>query len=259
MPARKSIFITGAASGIGLATARLFAEKGWYVGGGDVSVERLAALELKTGGIGCCFSVMDVTETESVRAALEKFSAATGGNMDILFNCAGILRMGLHHKIPLEEQKRTVDVNFNGILNCIHASLDLLKTTPESRIINMSSASAVYGTPELAVYSAVKFAVKGLTEALNIEFERLGIHVCDVMAPYVNTPMIADSDVKAASVSRLGVHLEARDVAEVVWKAAGRKKVHYRVGWFINVLMLLTWAFPFSRRVATKYLAMSAK
>lgn len=259
MPEQKSIFITGVASGIGLATARVFAEKGWYVGGGDVSENRLAALESEIGSTGCRFSVMDVTDIKSVCLAVQDFSTATGGKMDVLFNCAGIIRMGVHHEIALEDQKRIVDVNFNGILNCIHASLGLLKRTPGSRIINMSSASAVYGTPELAVYSAIKFAVKGLTEALNIEFEPLGIHVCDVMAPYVKTPLIIDSAVKAGSVSRLGVRLEPRDVAVVVWKAVVRKRVHFRVGWFLNVLMLLSWAFPFGRRMMTKFIALSAK
>lgn len=256
---KKSIFITGVASGIGRATARLFSEKGWFVGGGDVAEDKLMSVALEIGSEGCCFSPMDVTDIKSVGLAMAAFSEASGGKMDILFNCAGILRMGRHHEIPIEDHQQVVAVNLSGILNCIHASFDLLGNTPGSRIINMSSASALYGTPELAVYSATKFAVRGLTEALNIEFEPRGIHVCDVMAPYVKTPMIINAAVKATSVSRLGVRLQPMDVASVVWKAAARKKVHWRVGYFLKLVMPLQWAFPFANRLMVRILSFSGK
>ncbi|WP_319407011.1 SDR family NAD(P)-dependent oxidoreductase [uncultured Desulfosarcina sp.] len=154
-----------------------------------------------------CFRIVDVTRPDSVRAAADHLARWTGGQLDVLFNNAGVLYMGHHETISLELKKRTVDVNLIGILNGIDACFDLLKATPGATIINISSASALYGTPELAVYSAKKAAVGALTDALNIEFEPLGIHVCDVMALYVRTPMITSSPVAAASVSRLGVHI----------------------------------------------------
>jgi len=259
MSEMKSAFITGAASGIGRATACLFAEKGWFVGLFDANEQLLRSLEAEIGTERCCSRLMDVTDPADVRRAVAFFSEMAGGRMDVLFNCAGILNMGHHHRIPLEAHQRIVDVNFSGILNCIHASMDLLRTRPGSRIINMSSASAVYGTPELAVYSATKCAVRGLTEALNIEFEPLGIIVCDVMAPYVRTPMITDSAVKASSVDRLGIRLQPEDVARVVWKAAHGKKVHWRVGLLLTGVMLLSWAAPFGKRSVMKLLAFSGK
>ncbi|MFO7560661.1 MAG: SDR family oxidoreductase [Desulfobacterales bacterium] len=236
---KKSIFITGAASGIGKATAELFSEKGWYVGLFDVNEEDLSKLYSTIGSQNGCMKKVDVTDPEEIEEAVDFFVENTGGKMDVLFNCAGILRMGYHDKIPLDDQKKIVDINFQGILNCIDTCFDVLKQTAGSRIINMSSGSAVYGTPELAVYSATKFAVRGLTEALNIEFEDYDIWVCDVMAPYVNTPMIQSAPQKASSVSLLGVNLSPRQVAEVVWKAANGRKIHWVVSRKLKLLMLL--------------------
>ena len=84
----------------------------------------------------------------------------------------------------------------------------------------MSSGSAGYGIPELAVYSSTKHAVKGITEALNIEFESYDIFVCDIMPNYVATPMVNDAEHQAKSVEKMGVNLTTQQVAEVVWKAA---------------------------------------
>ena len=254
MAPRKSIFITGAASGIGRAAALHFARQGWFVGLGDINKRALDDLQQEVGGENACILVMDVARQESVQAAGEAFDAQTKGRMDVLFNCAGILRMGPHWKIPIEDQTRIVSINLNGVLQCIQAGLPLLRRTAGATVINMSSASAVYGGPELAVYSATKFAVRGLTEALDIEFEPLGIRVCDIMVPYVATPMIMDAEVKATSVQRLGVHIRPEQVAWVVWRAAHGRRLHWKVGGTIRVLMVGMWALPFARRFLVKTL-----
>lgn len=236
----KSIAITGAASGIGKATAELFYSRGWYVGLFDVNENDLTSLFLKFDAQKACMKKMDVTDPESVKDAIHFFSEKTNGKMTVLFNCAGIIQMGHHEKIPLKIQKKIVDVNLIGILNCIDASFNILKNTEHGRIINMSSGSAVYGTPELAVYSSTKFAVRGLTEALNIEFEDQGIWVCDIMAPYVSTPMIMNAEQKASSVGKLGVRISPDQVAGIVWKAACGRKVHWIVSLHLKLLMILT-------------------
>lgn len=254
----KSIFITGAASGIGKATALLFARKGWIVGAVDLNEAALNQLGEEIGGGNILLKIADVTRPESLREAAEAVGRRTGGRLDVLFNNAGTIAMGHHQAIPLEKQKRIVEINLVGVLNGIAACLDLLKGTAGARIINMSSASALYGTPELAVYSATKAAVKALTEALNIEFEPLGIHVCDIMAPYVRTPMIVKAAVAATSVTRLGVHLSPQDVARVVWRAAHGKKVHWEVGFMMRLLRWSILLFPFAQRPMVKMLGFSA-
>src|SRR4051794_38040098 len=91
---RQSIFITGAASGMGRETARLFHSKGWFVGGYDVNDEGLAALRAELGPEDCVVRKLDVTDRADYRAALAEFGEATGGRMDILYNNAGIGRGG---------------------------------------------------------------------------------------------------------------------------------------------------------------------
>jgi len=236
---RKSIAITGAASGIGKATAEMFFSKGWYVGLFDINEKDLTSLFSKFDEKSACMRKMDVSDPESVKDAIHFFSEKTDGKMNVLFNCAGILQMGHHEKIPLKTQKKIVDINLTGMLNCIDASFHILKNTDGSRIINMSSGSAIYGTPELAVYSSTKFAVRGLTEALNIEFEDQGIWVCDIMAPFVNTPMIMKAVQKASSVSNLGVWVSSDQVAGIVWKAAHGRRVHWIVSVHLKLLMIL--------------------
>ncbi len=246
---KKFIFITGAASGIGKETALFFAKKGWFVGLYDVNENALESLAKTIGTQNCGYKEMDVTNTASVNEAIEHFSKFSEGKMDLLFNCAGVLHMGFFDEIDPDLQKKIVEVNFLGVVQCIYAALPLLKRTKQSRIVNMNSSSSVYGTPELATYSATKFALKGLTEALNIEFERFGVHVCDIMVPYVNTPLL-DRSRKANSIDRLGIKIEPSQVANLVWKASRKRKTHWSFG--LKPLLLLSWLFPFAKKPAVK-------
>lgn len=123
----------------------------------------------------------------------------------------------------------------------------------------MSSASAVYGVPELATYSASKFAVRGLTEALSIEFEQYDITVSDIMAPYVQTPMLTEASRIATSVDRLGVNLTPEMVAKTVWKAAHGKKVHWKTGFVLKLIVFASSCFPFANRTAIRILCHSNK
>ncbi len=137
------------------------------------------------------------------------------------------------------------------IINGIYSSLELLKQTDNSCIISMCSASAVYGTPDLATYSATKFAVRGLTEALDIEFERHGITVCDISVPYVQTPML-EQETKAASIEKTGIHITPEEVALIVWNASSGRKLHWSRRMRLNYFLF--WLFPFMRRGVVKKL-----
>lgn len=223
----KSLFVTGAASGIGKATAELFAARGWAVGCYDVDLSgaRAVAASLDERGVVVRHGRLDVTSQESWRTAVADFEQATG-RMDVLFNSAGILRMGRFEEVSPEACRQQLDVNVMGVILGIQTALPLLARS-KGRIVNMSSASAVYGQPDLAVYSASKFAVRALTEALDIELRDRGVTVCDVMPGYVDTPMVHDQTRRAPSLSKLGIKLTAADVAAVVWKAAHGRAVHY--------------------------------
>src|SRR6266853_2169607 len=113
---RKSIFITGAAYGMGRETARLFGEKGWFVGGYDVNSEGLKSLEVELGAANCVVRRLDVTDRADYRTALAEYARATDGEMDILFNNAGIGRGGMFETQSFEEVMAVVNTNFVGVL-----------------------------------------------------------------------------------------------------------------------------------------------
>lgn len=101
MSSRKNIFITGAASGIGRETALYFARQGWFVGIVDVNRMGLLSLQQEIGEGNCCVGLMDVTNVQDVKEAVSAFTSKTGGKMDVLFNNAGIVRMGPNEEITL--------------------------------------------------------------------------------------------------------------------------------------------------------------
>lgn len=258
----KAIFVTGAASGIGRATSFLFARRGFRVGCYDVDVDgvRTVAEEVDraAGSNITCHGRIDVTNEDSWSAAVADFEAHTH-RMDVLFNCAGILRTGRFEDVPPAECRKQLDVNVMGVVLGIQKSLPLLERTAReharSVIVNMSSASATYGQPELAVYSATKFAVRALTEALDVELRPRKIHVCDVMPGYVDTPMVHAQRHTPRSLDRLGVRLTAEDVAEVVWKAAHGRGLHYIPQRDVALMSRLGGLLPEATRVVMRRLA----
>ena len=227
----KTIFITGAAAGIGCETARLFHARGWKIGVYDVDSQGVELL-LAELGPGASGSALDVTDAGAFAQALHDF-AGHHGRLDVLLNNAGIASVGDFESIDTERHARIVDINIKGVINGCHAALSWLRQTPDSRVINLASASAIYGTPGFASYSASKFAVRGLSEALNIEWRRYGIRVFDLLPVFVNTAMVTPMRGNAI-VRRLGVHLRASDVAATVWRAANSRR-HRRVHWYVGM------------------------
>ena len=227
---RKSIFITGAASGMGRETARLFGEKGWFVGGYDVNEQGLDDLKAELGPENCLVRRLDVTNREDYRAALDDFGPAANGRLDILYNNAGIGRGGPFAEQPFEDILAVVQVNLVGVLIGIYEAIPLLKATPGSLCFTTSSSSATFGMPGIAVYSATKHAVKGLTEALSIEFKAMGVRVADVLPGLIDTPILPPGAIAAAPKEGMFRAIPPVEVAKVVWEAyhdAGR------LHWFV--------------------------
>ncbi len=252
----KSIFITGAAKGIGKATARFFAEKGWFVGLYDIDEAALLALHQEIGKEKSCYGKLDVCNESEVKQSVEHFATYTHNKMDVLLNNAGILAMGFFENISLEKQKKMIDVNIWGVVATTFYALPLLKNTPKSQIINLSSASAIYGVPEFCVYASTKHAIRGFTEGLEIELNRYGIRVSDIMPPFVNTDMLRKAEYKAWSVGAMGVHLQAEDVARVIWQATQSHRTHHVITLKLKILNLLGAWFPFLRKTLMKKLTM---
>lgn len=234
---RKSIFVTGAASGIGKATAKLFADRSWFVGVYDVNEDGLAETVKEIGEENCVSAKLDVRSREDWNAAIDAFGKATDGRMTVLFNNAGVGRHGWFEEMSGEDNDWVVDVNVKGVINGVQAALPLLRDTPGSRIVNTASTAGVFGAPKLAVYSATKFAVRGLTEALDVEFSNLGIRVTSLMPWFIDTPILDMGKAEGANEKMSDmIREQGQDVypvelaAEKAWDAAHGKDTHYMAG-----------------------------
>ena len=130
----------------------------------------------------------------------------------------GSVLTGRLDTIPLADQQRAVEVNVTGVLNSCHTAYPYLRAAPGAQVVNLCSASAIYGQPELATYSATKFAVRGLTEALDLEWEDDDITVTAIWPLFVNTAMVDGMDVGAQR--RLGVRLPPRTLPPRSWMSS---------------------------------------
>jgi len=231
MPAmgRKSIFITGAASGIGRATAVLFAARGWFVGAYDLNQAGLATLLAEIGPENGVVGRLDVTDKAAFEAVLADFATHTGGTLDLLFNNAGIGRGSPFADQPFEDMLALVNVNLIGVLIGIHLALPLLKATPNSLCFTTSSSSATYGMPNIAVYSATKHAVKGLTEALAIEFRAFGVRAADTLPGLIDTGILPPGAAAMAPTEGPFRLTPPSAVAQAVWDAYGSDRLHWYV------------------------------
>lgn len=245
---RPAILITGAAAGIGLAVAERFARAGWFVGFYDLNTEAVQAHLRRLCPEHGIAGRLDVAQASDWVGALADFSQASGGRLDVLFNNAGVSVTRPFEQAELARHHLVVDVNLKGVINGCHTAHALLRATPGSRVINMCSASALHGQPELASYSATKAAVRSLTEALDIEWRHHGIRVVDVLPLFVDTAMVRDDVSRMQTVKLLGVRLTADDVAATVWSLARRTPrrlpVHTHVGLQTKFFALLSKLSP---------------
>src|SRR3984957_18030418 len=190
----KSVFITGAASGMGREGAKLFHGKGWRVGAVDRSADRLATLTQELAAERLWTRVVDVTDKADLDGALADFCADNvGGGLDMMWNNAGIGESGWFEDVPYEATMRLIDVNYKAVVTGAYGSLPYLKKTPGSLMFSTSSSSGTYGMPRIAVYSSTKHAVKGLTEALSVEWHRHGVRVADVLPGLIDTPILTST------------------------------------------------------------------
>ena len=226
---RKSIFITGAASGMGRATAVLFARNGWFVGGYDLDGAGLASLATEVGARNGVFGFLDVTDRPSFQGAMDAFGAATGGRLDLMFSNAGIAVGGLFDEMPWEDVMKVVNVNFLGVMIGIRAAIPLLRATSGSLCLVNASSSAIFGTAGIGVYSATKHAVRGLVEALSIELKRYGVRASDLLPGLVDTAILSEPMRAMAPAEGMWRLVQPQEVAEVVWSAYHSDTLHWYV------------------------------
>jgi NAD(P)-dependent dehydrogenase (short-subunit alcohol dehydrogenase family) len=173
--------VTGGASGIGLATARLLAERGAGVVCLDLATE---APEAPLGYVRA-----DLTDDGAVRAAVAAAAERLGG-LDIVVNNAGVGAVGTVEANPDDEWHRVFDVNVVGIVRVTRAALPHLRASANAVVVNTCSIAATVGLPDRALYSATKGAVQSLTLAMAADHLAEGIRVCCVNPGTADTPWV---------------------------------------------------------------------
>jgi NADP-dependent 3-hydroxy acid dehydrogenase YdfG len=234
---QKSVFVTGAAAGIGRATALSFAKMGYTIGAYDIDEVGLKSLadEVDRLGAKVITGHLDVTDADEMAQRVGEFAQGAGGRLDVMVNNAGVLLSGRFEDIAVRAHHAEIDVNTKGVVNGLHAAFPHLRSTPGAVVVNLASASAIYGQAELANYSATKFFIRAITEALDIEWRRYGIRVVDIWPLYVKTAMT--KGVKTGTTDSLGIRLTAQDVADAIleavdpsWPRRLLHQVHFPVG-----------------------------
>ena len=180
--------VTGAASGIGRATAERLAAEGARVCCVDVQVEPLEALVGQIGG-GASAHACDVADEAQVNATVAA-CIARHGRLDVLCNVAGILRFDHFHELRTADWQRILGVNLTGTFLMCRAAIPHLLAT-RGNIVNVASTAAIAGQPWAAAYAASKGGVLALTHTLAVDYVKQGLRVnavlpCDIVTPIMN-------------------------------------------------------------------------
>ncbi len=246
----KTVLITGASSGIGLAAARKFRDNGWRVFG-------LCRREFSEEGVE--YVRCDVTDEERVKAAFAEIKDRAG-SLDLLVNCAGIGISGAAVFTEKDAAEKQMSINFIGVATVVRHAFPLLRES-RGRIINISSAAAVFSIPFQAFYSASKAALNSYSKALAGELKRFGISVTALMLGDTNTGFtaareksVSGEELYGGSISRSVSVMEKDEKngyppeknADFIYRTALRRSVApvYTVGGKYKILTFIMRFLP---------------
>ena len=191
--AGKTALITGAASGMGRATAHLFADEGANVAVTDLTQDGVGKVveEIRSAGGSAEGWVLDVTDKSQIQSVVMEIGDHFGG-LDILINNAGFSgHMSVEDDAFEENWQRHLDGLLTAHVRLIRAALPLLKVSGEGRIVNISSTEGLGATPEIAPYTSAKHGVIGLTRSLAVELPKYGITVNCICPGAIHTGITA--------------------------------------------------------------------
>lgn len=185
--------VTGAASGIGRASARLFAEEGAKVVAADWNGQAGAATveEIRRVGLEATFCCTDVSKANEVEAMVGRAVEAYG-RLDVLFNNAAVQIMGTLASTSEEDWDRIHSVNLKGVFLCSKHAIPQMVRHGGGSVVNMASALGLVGDPGLAAYCAAKGGVIALTKAAAMGYGPQGVRVNCICPGDVDTPMVTD-------------------------------------------------------------------
>lgn len=227
----KSVVITGGSDGIGLATARAFAQKGARLAllARDAARLQQAAATLRRESpdapdpmtVSC-----DVADADAVRKAFQKLHDAAGP-VDVLINNAGVSAYGPAEETPLATARSVMEVDYFGAIHCILAALPAMRARGSGTIVGIASVAALHGIPYLSAYGSAKAALATYCQALRAELAGTGIDVLLVYPGYTQTDLF-DKEERCGNVRRPAEPYEpAERVAAAVVRAVekGRREV----------------------------------
>jgi SDR family mycofactocin-dependent oxidoreductase len=233
--AERVALITGAARGIGAATVRALAARGWSVVAADRDADdprlpyALGRLDDLPAAVVRCAA--DVTDLDSLAAAVALAEERFGG-LDAVIAAAGVIAGGAPHwEVPVEQERAVLDVDLAGVLNAARVAVPALLRRPEprdGRFVAVASAAAVRGLPRLAAYCAAKAGVAGFVRALAVELGGTGVTANAVSPGSTRTAMLDETarlyGIAAedfAAQQPLGRLLEPDEVAALIaWLAS---------------------------------------
>jgi NAD(P)-dependent dehydrogenase (short-subunit alcohol dehydrogenase family) len=186
---RKTVLVTGAASGIGKETAIRFSNAGYLVYATDKDTLNLKALEAR----GCRTLYLDVTLEESIVEAVARINRETSG-VDILVNNAGYGQNGTIEEVPIEAIKQQYDVNVFGLIRVTQEVLPGMRARRSGRIINVGSVGGEFTTPGASIYHSTKYALESITDGMRGELRSFGIDVVLIKPGGVRTNFIHTSN-----------------------------------------------------------------
>jgi len=219
----KVVVITGAASGIGRATANAFARERAMLVLSDINSDRLSQVGREIGALGvrCLTEIADVSSEDSMRRFAERVHDAVGA-VHVLVNNAGIGYLGSFVGSPLSSWRRVLDINLMGVVHGCHFFLPrMIEAGGPRRIVNVASLAGVAPAPNMSAYAASKFAVMGLSDVLAMELTATAVGVTTVCPGIINTEITAvranvAESVPAAALAKLQAYYAANGAAPEV-------------------------------------------
>jgi short-subunit dehydrogenase len=242
----KIIVITGAAGGIGSATARLLAKEGAVLVLTDIRNDELEALsrELAAAGAKTLVHVHDVRDPESWKALTDRVQAELGP-IDILINNAGVVHPGAAEELSQDKLMQQIQVNLMGTINGCRAALRVMKPRGQGKIVNVASLGGIVPMSGEAIYSATKAAIRYYTLSLAAELHDSPVDVAVVCPDSVDTPQLAyEMQHDEAVLSFIGTALKPEKVAKGIHKAIRKNKPEILVPGGFGSIYRLAMAFP---------------
>lgn len=252
------VVITGASSGIGQATAELFARRGAHLVLAARNVEALEDVATRCRSAGATATVVrtDVTDSGDTRA-LADAAASTMGGVDVWISNVGVGAIGRYLDTPMETHDHVVRSNLIGHMNDAHAALPVMLAQGRGTFVNMISLGGFAAAPYAVAYSASKFGLRGFSEALRAELvDHPDVHVCDVYPGFVDTAgLLHGANFVGRRISSPPPVLDPWRVAAAIVRLADRPKPTTIVGSTARVTRLLHAISPaLTGRVMSRFL-----